>query len=52
MTHRECPKCGGVMELDRADPNVGVMSDAWMCSECGYSEIADDPDDPGEELKT
>jgi C4-type Zn-finger protein len=38
----ECPKCGAPMDLSGADPDVGIMSSAWICEACDYAELADE----------
>ncbi len=39
-TERACPKCGKPMEYHDADPDVGILTEAWVC-DCGHVEIPD-----------
>lgn len=42
----ECPKCGQPMELEEADPDVGIMSSFLICFACGVSELVEHDDEP------
>jgi DNA-directed RNA polymerase subunit M/transcription elongation factor TFIIS len=42
MMH-ECPQCGDEMELEEAEPDVGVEG-GWVCRTCGYAELAEPTD--------
>lgn len=42
----ECPKCGSLMELEEADPDVGIMASFWICFGCGVSELVEHDDEP------
>jgi len=43
-----CEKCGEDTdhEFQAAEPDVGIMSNGWICLACGHSTIAEDDDEP------
>jgi hypothetical protein len=45
VTPTECPRCGGTLTIDLADPSVGIFGDAIFCENdrldglpCGWGE--------------
>jgi len=41
----ECPLCGADMVREDAEPDVGIMVDAWVCTVCEHFEAADVDDE-------
>ena len=37
--------CGADMHLEEAEPDVGILVDAWVCDGCEHCEVADPPDE-------
>lgn len=38
----ECPKCGAPMEHQAAEPDVGIMSSYFFCTQCEDVTVDDD----------
>jgi transposase len=41
---KRCPMCDLEMDFSEAEPDVGIMSSAWICSHCDHAFEADDCD--------
>lgn len=42
---KNCPKCDAIMDYVEAEPDVGIMTSVYSCTQCDHIEEVEEEDE-------